>query len=114
MNKTVIMCIAVYVSVQVFIIYLLRERKRMTPHERYTKRLQWFKSRIGKRVYRTPSCSCPVCKTVEIRGLIIQDNLHATYLRDCEADLELHYADSKIGVWWWLVKRFLKRIINKL
>lgn len=84
------------------------------PHERYTKRLQWFKSRIGKRVYRNYSCHCPTCHYAFWHGIIIEDDLHATYLRDCEADLELHYADSKIGVWWWLLKRFFKRIINKL
>lgn len=84
----------------------------MTPHERYTKRLDWFKSRIGKRVYRTPSCPCPVCKSIYNYGILIEDHIHATYLRDCEADLELYYADTRMQVRWWMVKRWFKRIIK--
>lgn len=87
----------------------------MTPHERYTKRLDWFKSRIGKRVYRNAGdCDCPICMSVGIHGLFIVDDLHATYLRDCEADLELYYADTSMQVRWWLIKRLIKKLMKRL
>jgi hypothetical protein len=58
--------------------------------------LEWFISRIKKRVYRTEStCKCNICKTVEELGLIIYDELHAKYLFDCQNELELYYFDNK-------------------
>lgn len=56
-------------------------------------RLQWFKDRIGKRVYRgKTTCTCSICDGVSKEGLIIQDELHANYLYDVEG--ESHF-DSK-------------------
>lgn len=64
----------------------------MTP-----KPLNWFKERIGKRVYRTKStCTCEICKNVFENGLIISDELHAHYLYDCQNELRLVYEDKKI------------------
>lgn len=41
----------------------------------------WFKERIGKRIYRTiTSCNCLTCKRVYVEGLTIQDKDHAWYL----------------------------------
>jgi hypothetical protein len=58
--------------------------------------LEWYKERIGKRVYRTESsCQCEVCKKVGEIGLIISDNLHAQYLYDCQNELDLYYFDEK-------------------
>lgn len=61
------------------------------------KDLQWFKDRVGKRVYRlTPTtCKCSICLSVLNRGLIIDDDIHAQYLFDCQNEMELIYEDSK-------------------
>lgn len=86
----------------------------MTPQQRYARRLAWFKARVGKRLYRSKGCPCPICLHVEKHGLWIKDDLHAQYLCDIEADCGYHYADTKWGVRWWIVKRFFKRLIRKL
>jgi hypothetical protein len=58
--------------------------------------LEWYKERIGKKVYRTAStCPCEVCKKVEDVGLYIADELHANYLYDCQNVLDLYYFDKK-------------------
>ena len=63
--------------------------------EEWEKRLQWFKDRIGKRIYRYDvSCECEVCKAVGAHGLIIADDMHAHYLFDCEAELGIVYRDE--------------------
>ena len=57
--------------------------------------LDWYKDRVGKRVYRTAStCPCEICKSVEDVGLVIADELHANYLYDCQNDLNLYYFDE--------------------
>ena len=62
----------------------------MKPHD-----LQWFKDRIGQRVYRENNkCKCNVCVEVFERGLIIKDEIHAYYLLDCQNELELIYTDN--------------------
>ena len=59
--------------------------------------LEWYKERIGKKVFRTAStCPCEVCKKVEEVGLYIADELHANYLYDCQNDLDLYYFDQPI------------------
>lgn len=61
--------------------------------------LQWFKDRVGKRVYRTDStCQCDICKKVGEIGLIISDDLHANYLFDCQNELDLYYFDEPIKI----------------
>ncbi len=58
--------------------------------------LDWFKERIGKKVYRTESkCPCEICKKIGKIGLYIADNLHANYLYDCQNELDLFYFDKK-------------------
>lgn len=60
-------------------------------------KLEWYKERIGKKVYRTAStCPCEVCKKVVEVGLYISDELHANYLYDCQNDLDLYYFDQPI------------------
>lgn len=56
----------------------------------------WFKERVGKRLYRTKShCTCKVCYDVFHNGVIVQDELHAIYLFDCQTELGLFYFDTK-------------------
>ena len=58
-------------------------------------RLQWFKERIGKRVYRDDvNCKCETCKSVGAHGLIIGDDTHAHYLFDCESEMGTTYRDE--------------------
>lgn len=48
-------------------------------------REKWFIDRIGKVVFRNKTtCKCKVCDSVYENGLTIEDNLHASYLYDCE------------------------------
>jgi hypothetical protein len=58
---------------------------------------QWFYDRVGKRVYRTQSnCLCEICQAVYHKGLVIADELHASYLYDCQNELDLFYSDTKL------------------
>lgn len=60
------------------------------------KSLQWFKDRIGKKVFRTISfCKCEICKNVFEKGVVILDNDHAQYLFDCQNEFDLYYFDKK-------------------
>ena len=62
--------------------------------------LQWFTSRIGKRIFRDNSgCGCPSCFGVVHNGLIIFDKLHADELYCTQNDFsnegtELNYRDK--------------------
>lgn len=57
--------------------------------------LEWFKDRVGKRIFRTEStCTCEVCKKVYEVGLIVVDMFHAQYLYDCQNSLGLFYFDK--------------------
>ncbi len=73
-----------------------------------TDRELWFRERIGKVVYRNEtSCKCEICKDVFLNGLIINDQFHADYLYDCEAEYTaegsiLRYFDSKEEMDEWL------------
>ena len=64
-------------------------------------RQQWFKDRIGKRVFRNAvSCPCNTCTRVEKKGLIINDEMHAESLCDWEGiymhekEIDLNYRDK--------------------
>ena len=58
--------------------------------------IEWFKERIGKKVYRTKGqCNCMVCYNVFMNGLYISDEFHVNYLYDCQNDLDLYYFDEK-------------------
>ena len=51
------------------------------------KRQDWFLTRVGKIVYRNKTlCDCKICEGVYLHGLMLQDNLQASYAADCEAD----------------------------
>lgn len=71
-------------------------------------RLKWFKERAGKILFRNSNgCTCGICKNVEENGLLVEDEMHATYLYDNECDYTaegtpLRYFDSKIEVEEWL------------
>jgi hypothetical protein len=56
---------------------------------------QWFIDRIGKRVYRDKNtCDCEICKIVFENGLIIKNEMHATYLYDVQHELQYIYSDE--------------------
>ena len=58
--------------------------------------LEWFISRVEKRVFRNESsCQCEVCRKVGEVGLVINDRLHAQYLYDCQNELDLYYFDKQ-------------------
>jgi hypothetical protein len=64
------------------------------------KKLKWFTDRIGKRVYRDPwFCKCKNCVDLEKQWIIIENEMHASYLFDveqlygCEL-IELNYRDE--------------------
>jgi len=45
------------------------------------KSLNWFKNRIGKRIYRDRNdCHCLDCEDAVGNGLIVRDKNHAEYL----------------------------------
>lgn len=51
------------------------------------KSIEWFKDRIGKKIYRDKlSCPCETCEVNGIHGLIVEDELHANYLSMIDAD----------------------------
>ena len=62
--------------------------------------LEWFKSKIGKRIYRDVStCTCHTCRDVEKNGIIVLDEEHAQYLADISGDFAyeghpLNYRDT--------------------
>jgi hypothetical protein len=64
------------------------------------KKLKWFTDRIGKRVYRDPwTCKCKTCIDVEKKGLIIENEMHSSYLFYAERSyhsewIELNYRDE--------------------
>jgi hypothetical protein len=61
----------------------------------YNTRLNWFKSRVGKRIFRDKtSCDCDTCKNVAKKGLIINDEMHAAYLNDCSFNMDIEYRDK--------------------
>jgi len=68
-----------------------------------TQTLDWFKSRINKKVFRdanNPPCGCNTCNDIEKNGIVITDEDHAQYLFDiqnefaCEGHF-LNYRDEK-------------------
>lgn len=51
--------------------------------------LQWFKDRIGKRIFRNANdCGCNSCKDVYKNGIIVSDEFHAEYLAIIDNDYE--------------------------
>ena len=61
-------------------------------------RLQFFLDHIGKRVFRplngckgNKGKSCAHCEDVYQNGLIVEDELHASYLASIEAETNIKY-----------------------
>jgi hypothetical protein len=61
------------------------------------KTLEWFKQRIGKKVYRKHNfCKCNSCLNVWENGIVIKDEMHADYLFMCEAEMNLNYFEKYV------------------
>lgn len=66
-----------------------------------TEREKWFNDRIGKIVWRNKTtCTCGICESVYQNGLMLSDEMHASYVCDCEGSYNaegsiLRYFDSK-------------------
>ena len=74
-----------------------KRRDMIAEEVEYETRLQWFKDRIGKRVYRASNgCDCPTCENIAKNGLIVADLTHAVYLLDVEAISAFEGEDEKI------------------
>lgn len=62
----------------------------------YKDRSEWFKTRVGKRVYRDKvSCRCATCNEIEKKGIVILNKTHAVYLTDISFELGIEYRDKK-------------------
>ena len=58
--------------------------------------LDFFTTRIGKRIYRDKlSCKCDDCQEVKEDGLVIMDQQHAEYLHMVSNDMMIEYRDNK-------------------
>ena len=58
--------------------------------------LQWFKNRIGKRIYRlTDVHCCKHCQNTYEKGLVISNNTHASYVYAWQNEIGLEYAEKK-------------------
>jgi hypothetical protein len=66
-----------------------------------TKSENWFKDRIGKRIYRdATTCKCHTCNDIVENGMIIHDEFHADYIAEWDAlykmdGVDLRYRDKK-------------------
>lgn len=73
----------------------------MSNKRELTEREQFFRDRVGKRIYRNDNgCPCPICVSVLEKGLIVTDEYHADYLYDTESEYSgeghpLRYFDTK-------------------
>ena len=57
--------------------------------------LQWFKNRIGKRIYRlTFTNCCESCSETYKKGVVISDVTHADYVYTCQNEMNLEYDDK--------------------
>lgn len=57
---------------------------------------QWFKNRIGKKVFRDAvDCKCDTCEQGTVDGIKITDKQHSTYLYDVQCDMGINYRDKK-------------------
>ena len=61
----------------------------------------WFIRRISKRIFRdrTKKFCCDSCERVAVEGIVINNELHASYLYDIQNDFgacgeELNYRDK--------------------
>ena len=65
------------------------------------KTLEWFKERIGKRIYRdADGCDCESCDHVVEHGFEVANENHAYYLEAIDSDYAsegayLNYRDTK-------------------
>ena len=59
--------------------------------------LQWFKNRIGKKIYRlTEACHCKHCQKSFEDGFVLYSKTHADYVYCCQNEMGLKYADKKM------------------
>ena len=76
-------------------------------------RREWFHERIGKRIYRNDDgCDCEGCKRVYEEGLVIDDDFHADYLTDIEAEYNIEGTRLRYFDTLNEVKDYEKAIIN--
>lgn len=75
-------------------------------------RLQWFRDRIGKRVFRNKICNCDRFSEIDIEGIVIPNDYNATYMHDTEAcsDGFLRYFDTREEVTEYEMQLKLKEI----
>jgi hypothetical protein len=58
------------------------------------KEFQWYKDRIGKKVFRTISiCSCSYCIKAFEEGMTIHDEQFAKYLFGVQGEIQHNYED---------------------
>lgn len=59
------------------------------------KNLDWFKDRIGKKVFRKRNfCQCNTCLEIWENGITILDEMHADYLYCIEMETNVNYFDK--------------------
>lgn len=74
-------------------------------------REKWFIERIGKRVFRNEvSCNCEICNHVTHKGIIIHDEMHASYLMMIESDFTASLMPTRYFDTIEEVKDFIKQI----
>jgi hypothetical protein len=61
---------------------------------------EWFRSMIGKKVYRDDHKCCAICERVFNNGMIVADRQHADYLAEIDSvfaneGIYLNYRDEK-------------------
>ncbi len=49
-------------------------------------KLEWFKSKIGKRIFRNQIECCPTCDRISEEGIIVHDENHSRYLFEIQND----------------------------
>lgn len=58
-------------------------------------RKDWFRDKIGKRIFRIKStCPCESCLRVHREGIEVLDEDHADYLTIIEAETGIKYFDN--------------------
>ena len=73
----------------------MSQSKQTTEKNKEAHKLNWFKQRVGKKIYRLTKLNCcRVCNHVEKHGLIIEDIYHAEYLHDCQNEMGLIYSEK--------------------
>jgi hypothetical protein len=62
----------------------------------YNTRLNWFTSRVGKRIYPDKTvCNCDYCNKMLNEGIIVENQMEALHLTYHSFDLKINYTDKK-------------------